>query len=310
METIVGIDVSKDWLDVWFNPSGEHQRVANNEEGIAHLREQLLALGPQLVAMEATGGYERLVAVGLLSASLPVAVVNPRQVRDFARATGRLAKTDKLDAEVIARFAEAVNPRTKPIPDEQAQELQALVQRRSQLVQMIGAEKARRGLAPKRIRKDIDEHLQWLKRQLKSVEGDIDKQLRDTPCWKERDDLLQSVPGVGKITSSRLIVSLPELGQLNRHQIAALVGVAPLNRDSGTMRGKRSIWGGRAQVRSTLYMATLVAVRRNPVIAAFYDSLVARGKPKKLALVAAMRKLLTILNAMVKAGQLWQPEKI
>ena len=263
---LVGIDVAKAELVVAVRPSGERWSVANDERGVGTLVARLRALAPQLIVLEATGGYELLVVAALAAAALPVVVVNPRQVRDFARATGQLAKTDRLDADVLALFADRVRPAVRPIADAEAQELDALLTRRRQLLEMLGAD------------------------------------------WRERDDLLQSVPSVGPVVSRTLIADLPELGRLSRREIAKVVGVAPLSRDSGTRRGRRFVQGGRARVRAVLYMAALVATKRNVVIQAFYRRLVDAGKPKKLALVACMRKLLTILNTMVRTGTRWSAE--
>ena len=260
-----------------------------------------------MIVVEATGGWESRVAAALAAASLPVAVINPRQARAFARATGHLAKTDRLDAQVLARFAEAVRPTPRPLPDEAAQELAALLTRRRQLVDMLTAEKNRLGQARGQVRAQIRTHITWLERQITARDTDISTLIRQSPVWRERDDLLQSAPGVGPVFSTTLVAELPELGTLSRQQIAALVGVAPLNQDSGTLRGRRTCWGGRAAVRTVLYMATLVATRCNPVIRACYARLVAAGKAKKVALVACMRKLLTILNAMLKHHRPWCP---
>jgi transposase len=259
-----------------------------------------------VVVLEATGGLECPLVAALAAAHLPVVVVNPRQVRDFARATGRLAKTDAIDARVLAQFGEAVEPQPRPLPDQATQELAALVTRRRQLVQMLTAEKNRLRIAARPVRRDIQQHIRWLERRLDDLDGDLRKTIQSSPLWRDRDQVLQSAPGVGFVSSSTLLANLPELGRLNHKEIAALVGVAPLNRDSGAFRGRRTVWGGRADVRAVLYMATLVASRRNPVVKAFYDRLVAAGKPKKVALTASMRKLLTILNAMVRSHASWQ----
>lgn len=305
---VVGIDVAKHRLDVHVRPQGEAFLVAADEAGVTALVERLQALGPTLVVLEATGGYEVPVAAALGSAGLPVAVVNPRQVRDYARATGQLAKTDALDARIIAQFGEAVQPAVRPLPDEQARALGELVARRRQLVEMLAAESNRhRQVRERRVRERIAAHLEWLRRALKEIEHDLQDTIRTTPLWRERENLLTSVPGVGDVTAHTLIAELPELGQLDRRQIAALVGVAPLNRDSGTFRGRRMIGGGRASVRCVLYMAAVSALRCNPVIAALYQRLVAAGRPGKVALVAAMRKLLVILNAIVRDGRRWEP---
>lgn len=304
----VGIDVAKDRLDIHVHPSGERLSVATDEAGLAALVSRLQALAPALIALEATGGYEIDAAVALASAGLPVAVVNPRQIRDFARAHGQLAKTDTLDARIIALFADAVRPAPRPLADAQRQQLGELVTRRRQLLDMLGAEMNRRRLVrDRRVRQRVDAHIAWLEQALQELEHDLRDTIRSSPVWRETDDLLRSVPGVGPVTAYTLIADLPELGHLGRRQIAALVGVAPLNRDSGLLRGRRMIAGGRPAVRRTLYMAALPATRCNPVIARFYRRLVEAGRPPKLALTAAMRKLLTILNAMLRDRRPWQP---
>ena len=306
-QTFIGIDVAKDQLDVHVFPSDDAFAVARDSEGLAALIERLRPLDPHLVVLEATGGFELTVAAALVSAAIPLAVVNPRQIRDFARATGQLAKTDALDAKVIARFAAKVQPEARPVPDEQARALGELVARRRQVIEMMTAERnRRRQLISRRLLKSVDRLLAVLQKELTELDHDIGEGIRGTPAWRERDELLRSVPGVGDVVARTLIADLPELGRLDRKQIAALVGIAPINRDSGKMRGKRTTWGGRAKVRSVLYMAALVASRRNPVLAAFYRRLVDAGKPKKLALTAVMRKLLTILNAMVRNKTRWQ----
>lgn len=298
--------MAKDWLDVAERPSDAAWRVRNDEPGIAALVERLREREPSVVVLEATGGLEYPLAAALAAAHLPMVVVNPRQVRDFARATGRLAKTDALDAQVLAQFGEAVGPQPRPLPDQAHQELAALVMRRRQLVEMLTAERNRLRTAARPVRRDIQQHIRWLERRLGDLDGDLGQAIRSSPMWQEQDDLLQSTPGVGPVASATLLAQLPELGRLSHKEIAALVGVAPLNRDSGTLRGRRIVWGGRAHVRAVLYMATLVASRHNPVVKAFYDRLVAAGKPKKVALTACMRKLLTILNAMVRSHASWQ----
>ena len=306
-QTFIGIDVAKDQLDVHVFPSDEAFAVARTGEGLATLIERLGPLEPHLVVLEATGGFELTVAAALVAARIPLAVVNPRQIRDFARATGQLAKTDALDAKVIARFAAKVQPEPRPVPDEQARALGELVARRRQVIEMMVAERnRRRQLSSRRLLKSVDRLLAVLQKELTELNRDIGEGIRGTPAWRERDELLRSVPGVGNIVARTLIADLPELGRLDRKQIAALVGIAPLNRDSGKMRGKRTTWGGRAKVRCVLYMAALVASRRNPVLAAFYQRLLRAGKAKKLALTAVMRKLLTILNAMVRDNRRWQ----
>lgn len=302
----VGIDVSKDSLEVAQRPDGESWCVSNDEAGIAVLVERLGQSPPALVILEATGGMEMLPVRGLVAAQLPAVVVNPRQVREFARATGRLAKTDAIDARVLAQFGEAIQPEIRPLPDAATQELGAVVTRRRQLIEMLTAEKNRLRTATRTVCADIQDHIRWLERRLSDLDDDLDQAIRSSPLWRERDNLLQSIPGVGPVLSMTLLAELPELGTLNRKEIAALVGVAPLNRDSGHFRGKRKVWGGRSHVRSALYMAALVATRRNPVIRAFYQRLLAVGKPKKVALTACMRKLLTILNAMARHQSPWR----
>ena len=266
----------------------------------------------ELIVLEATGGYELLCVAALAAAALPVVVVNPRQVRDFARATGQLAKTDRIDADILALFAERVRPTVRPLPDAEAQELDALLARRRQLLEMLQAERNRlgqvfgRGKRP--VKKSLKTHIAFLERELRITDTDLSEMIRRSPAWRERDDLLQSVPGIGRVVSLTLLADLPELGRLSRREIAKLVGVAPLSRDSGTFRGRRFVQGGRASVRAMLYMGALVATKRNVVIRVFYQRLVAAGKPKKLALVACMRKLLTILNTMVRTGQRWSAD--
>ena len=303
----VGIDVAKATLDVAVHPTADRWTAAHTEREVAGLVTRLTALHPALVVLEATGGLEGPLAGALATAGLPVVVVNPRQVRDFAKATGTLAKTDALDAAVLAHFAAAVRPTPRPLPDAATQTLAALVTRRRQLVEMLTAERNRLGSAPRVLRAEIQAHLTWLQRRLARLDTDLGQAIRTSPVWRVQDDLLRSVPGVGPVLSATLLASLPELGTLNRKAIAALVGVAPLNRDSGTLRGRRRVWGGRAAVRAVLYMGTLVAVRHNPVLRAFYQRLRAVGKLPKVALTACMRKLLTILNAMLKHQTPWSP---
>jgi transposase len=306
-ETFIGIDVSKKQLDVAIRPDAKHKVYPNNEQGIGQLASFLKPLSPSLIVLEATGGIE-VPCVGVLAAEgLPVVVVNPRQIRDFAKATGRLAKTDAIDAQTIARFGETVRPEIRDLKSPEMQELAALNTRRCQIIQMITAEKNRLATATKWTREDIKRHIAWLKESLHEVNDELNKSIRNSPVWREKDDLLQSVPGIGPVASATLLSQLPELGMLNRKQIAALVGVAPLNRDSGMMRGKRCIWGGRAGIRCALYMATLVATRFNPIISAFYHRLCNAGKAHKVALTACMRKLLTILNSMVRTNTRWSP---
>jgi len=303
----VGIDVAKDRLDVHLRPDGEVFTVARDGEGIEALAARLSALKPVLVVLEATGGFETVVAAALAAAGLPLAVVNPRQIRDFARATGRLAKTDPLDAAVIAHFAEALRPQARPVASAEAQALGELVARRRQLIGMMTAERnRRRQLTTKRLIKGIDRILAVLQAQLTELEHDIGDAVRGTPAWREKEDLLVSVPGIEQKIARTLIAELPELGSLDRHQVAALVGVAPFNRDSGKWRGRRSIAGGRAVVRSALYMSVLVSIRRKLPLAALYNRLRAAGKPAKVAIVACMRKLATILNAILRDKTPWQ----
>ena len=303
----VGIDVSKMRLDLAVRPTDEVWTSSNDDVGVATLVRRLVALAPQLVVLEATGGLEGHLVAQLATSNLPVAVVNPRQVRDFAKATGKLAKTDAIDASVLAHFAQAVGPTPRPLPSEEAEVLKAILVRRRQLSEMLVAERNRMSTSAPSVRRGIQAHVIWLKAQIKSTDGDLDGRLRESAVWREKDNLLQSVPGIGPVVSLTLIALLPELGTLNRKQVAALVGVAPLNRDSGTLRGKRSIWGGRATVRAALYMGALVASRHNPILKAFYARLLAAGKLKKVALVACMRKLLTILNAMLRHRCVWKP---
>ena len=304
---VVGIDVSKAALDVALRPGRDAWRCANDEAGIAELLDQLRPLGPSLIVLEATGGLERLVVAALALAGLPVAVVNPRQVRDFAKATGQLAKTDALDAAVLAHFAEAIRPEPRPLPDAQSQALAALVERRRQVVGMLTAERNRLQQALPPVRPKVAEHIAWLEQALKELDRELDQRLRASPVWRERDQLLRSVPGVGPTVSRTVLAHLPELGQGSVKHIATLVGLAPLNRDSGAWRGTRAIWGGRRQVRAALYMAALVGVRHNPALRAFYGQLIARGKPKKVALTACMHKLLIILHAVLRDRTPWQP---
>lgn len=301
----VGIDVSKTRLDIAIRPTGQSESVANEKAGVKALVKRLGTLQPAWIVLEATGGLERPLMHALVGAELPVAVVNPRQVRDFAKATGQLAKTDSIDAEVLARFAEAVRPALRPLPDAVTLELRALTARRRQIIEMIGAEKNRLAMASKAVRKRIEAHIHWLEQELDRADQDLDRSIQQSPIWKQNEDLLRSVPSVGPVISRTLLAELPELGALNRKQISALVGLAPFNRDSGSLKGRRSIWGGRASVRSALYMAALVATKHNPVIRQFYNRLRGAGKKPKVALVACMRKLLTILNAMIKHKTRW-----
>jgi transposase len=306
-EIFVGIDVAKDQLQVALRPDGEAWTVTNHRPGLQNLVKRLAASKPALVVLEATAGMEMPVVAALAASGLPVVAVNPRRVREFARATGRLAKTDVIDAHVLAQFGDAIKPPLRPLPDAAIRELNALVTRRHQLVEMLTAEKNRlAATATKPVRAGIQEHIRWLERRLANIERDLSDTIRQTPVWREKDELLQSAPGVGPVLSSTLLAALPELGTISHKEIAALVGVAPLNRDSGQHQGRRMVWGGRARVREALYMGALVATRFNPVIRAFYERLLAAGKPKKVALTACMRKLLTILNAMARHETPWQ----
>lgn len=301
----VGIDVAKAQLDIAVRPSGEQWVTATDAASLDELVGRLQGLRPELIVLEATGGRDAPVVAALAAAGLPLAVVNPRQVRDFARAVGQLAKTDVLDAQVLAHFAQVIHPTPRPLPDEQAQELAALMARRRQLIQMLTAERQRLDTALLAVRTHIERHLAWLEAELADLDRTLSERVQASPVWREREQLLRSVPGIGPTTALTLLAELPELGQLDRKAIAALVGVAPLSCASGTWRGRRIIWGGRARVRTALYMATLVASRYNPVIQAFYGRLCAAGKPKKVALTACMHKLLTILNAIVRQGSPW-----
>jgi transposase len=304
----IGIDVSKAHLDIAVRPTGDHWQVDNTQEGIATLVEKFRPVAPIRIVLEATGGFETACTAVLVAAGFPVAVINPRQGRDFAKSLGRLAKTDKVDAAVLARFAEAIRPEPRVLPDEQTQHLQAVLVRRRQIVEMFVAEKNRLSATQDaQVRPGLEEHIAWLEAELADLDQDLHNQLRSSPVWCAKVDLLSTVKGIGPVTTTTLLAELPELGQLNRRKIAALVGVAPFNRDSGHQHGQRTIWGGRAGVRHALYMATLVAARFNPVIKAFYERLIQAGKLKKVALVACMRKLLTILNAMLRSGTRWQP---
>lgn len=301
----VGIDVSKSRLDIAVVPTGEQWSVSNDDMGIDKIIPLLRKMQPIRIILEATGGMEVPVTVALAAAGLPVVVVNPRQVRDFAKATGKLAKTDSIDAQVLARFGQGVRPEVRPLPDAATRELNTWLTRRHQITEMITSESSRMMTVSGRVRANIEEHIDWLKDCLKQLDKDLGDTIRSSPVWREKDNLLQSVPGVGKVTSLSLLSGLPELGTLNRKQIAALVGVAPLNRDSGTLRGQRTIWGGRAHVRAVIYMASLAATRWNPVLRAFYLRLLSKGKAKKVALTACMHKLLIILNSMIKHRTTW-----
>jgi transposase len=301
----VGIDVSKDYLDLACRPEDTRWRVANDSAGIAQCLAQLRQLKPTLIVLEATGGWQGSLVAALAVSKLPFAVMNPRQIRDFAKATGELAKTDALDAGVIAHFAEAVRPTPRPLPDETTQQIDALLQRRRQLLEMLVAERHRVALAHPAVRDSLARHIDALQGLINATDEEVAAIIRTSPAWREKDDLLQSAPGIGPVLSATLQAALPELGVLNQREIAKLVGVAPLNDDSGKRSGTRHIRGGRAAVRAVLYMATLTATRCNPVIKAFYQRLLGRGKSQKVAITAAMRKLLTILNAMVKTQTPW-----
>jgi transposase len=304
--SFVGIDVSKSQLDIAVRPDNKRWSAVNAENDIAEVVESLKEFSLRVIVIEATGGMEMPLVAALSQAQLPVVVVNPRQVRDFAKAVGRMAKTDRIDAEILAHFGEAVKPEVRLLKDEETQMLTALVTRRRQVIDMLTAEKNRLGISPKVVHKDIQKHIDWLQARLEDIDRHLDSAIRKSPAWREKDDLLRSVPGVGPVLSLSLITGLPELGTLSRRQIAALVGVAPLNRDSGLFRGKRIVWGGRANLRAVLYMSTLSASRFNPVISSFYRRLIEAGKKPKVALTACMRKLLTILNAMMKNRVQWQ----
>jgi transposase len=310
-EMFVGIDVSKARLDVGVLPSEKTWSTTNDDEGISDLVVKLQELAPSLVLLEATGGLERRVLARLAGAGLPAMAINPRNVRDFAKSLGKLAKTDRIDALVLARFAQAIRPPLRPIADEQTQDLQAQLTRRRQLVEMIVAEKNRLAATDtNKVRKLIKAHIEYLKKEVSINEYDLDQTIKQTPIWLEKVDLLESIPGVGRVTASTLVALLPELGTLGRKQIASLVGVAPFNRDSGTLRGRRMIWGGRASVRAVLYMAALAGAKWNPAIRALYLRLKGAGKPSKVALVACMRKLLTILNAVLRDRSPWRPQEL
>jgi transposase len=311
-DVFVGIDISKAELQVATRPEGKPMTFANTEDGIAFLIEFLKSLCPSLVVLEATGGLEIAVVNAMAVKEFPVVVVNARQIRDFAKALGRLAKTDRVDAEVIAQFAEAVRPVLRPLKDEQTQRLQALNTRRSQLVAMIRSEQNRLHSAPKWTVKEIQSHLKWLKNALEKMDKEIADLIKGSPIWCEKNAILQSFKGVGPVTSAILLAAVPELGSIASKPLSALIGVAPLNRDSGQSRGKRVVWGGRQNVRSVLYMATMAAIRFNPVISVFYTRLRDAGKPHKVAITACMRKTIVTLNSMIKNQRYWHspiPEK-
>lgn len=307
VKCFIGIDVSKTQLDVYIHPTAERYCVKQTEEALAAMGEKIQSLNPVLVVLEASGGFECAVTGILATMNIPVVVVNPRQVRDFARATGTLAKTDLIDAQILARFAEAIKPEVRPIPDDFIQKLSSIVKRRRQIVEMLTMEKNRLSQASGMVATSINEHIAWLTQCLNTLDKDLRISLRESPVWREKEDMLRSVPGVGPVLTAAVIAHLPELGRLNRKQIAALVGVAPLNRDSGTFKGKRSVWGGRGHLRTILYMGTISAVRFNPTIKIFYERLRQAGKPRKVAITACMRKLLIILNAMFKHNVPWNP---
>jgi len=306
----VGIDVSKTWLDSAVHETEIAWRIGNDDKGITNLIKRLKQIGPTLIVLEATGGYEMQLVTALVHAQLPVVITNPRKVRAFARSTGRLAKTDKLDAKLLAHFAAAIRPAVRPMPSEEEEQLTGLLVRRRQLVDMLTVEKNRLHTVRPALRDDIREHIAWLQTKVAKLDEEIDQFLKKSSLWIEKDVILRSAPGVGRVTSCTLLAMLPELGTLNRQEIAALVGVAPVNKDSGRKQGKRRVYGGRATVRSVLYMAALAAKRYNPRIKKFYDDLLLRGKEKKVALTACMRKLLVILNAMIRTNQIWHSESI
>lgn len=305
-EVFVGMDVSKVWLDVAVHEQKETDRVSNDDVGITGLVRRLKKLKPTLIVLEPTGGFEMLVVAELSQAGLPVAMVNAKRVRDFAKATGQIAKTDKLDARVLAHFAAAIRPKVRSLRSEEEEQLSALLTRRRQILDMLTVEKNRRVTVRAKMRSDLEAHIHWLSNNLKDLDEEIEDFVKGSPLWKEKDALLQSVPGVGPVTSATMLGMLPELGLLNRQEIAALVGVAPVNKDSGRKQGKRRIYGGRGDVRSVLYMAALSAKKHNPFIRTFYERLIQHGKEKKVALTACMRKLLVILNAMLRTHLPWR----
>jgi transposase len=304
----VGIDVSKDRLDVHLRPTDEAFHVARDAKGLEALARRFSSLPVALVVLEATGGFEASVAAALAAAGLPLCIVNPRQIRDFARAMGRLAKTDTLDAEVIALFAERIRPPARPLPEPERSHFAELVSRRRQIIGMINMETNRRDQAvDKQLIRRLSRHIAFLEKELSELDSDIGQAIKASPVWCETEALLKSVPGIGDVTARTLLAQLPELGTIGRHQLAALVGIAPINRDSGLMRGRRSIAGGRTSVRGVLYMAALTAIRRGSPFRPFYERLIQRGRPRKVALVAVMRKLLVTLNAIVRNRTPWQP---
>lgn len=309
VEKFVGIDVSKATLDICIEPLGQALHVAYDEAGITQVVERLKEIGPTLIVIEATGGLEVRVATELASKGLPVAVINPRQARDFAKATGQLAKTDRVDAAVLAGFAKAIRPQARPLKDADTRALSDMVSRRRQLIDMRVQETLRFGTAgSKPLQKSLNQHIAWLDKQIDGIDRDLTKRLRESDVWRSKDDLLRGIPGVGAVTSRTLLANCPELGTLGRREIAALIGVAPLANDSGKHRGKRCIWGGRADVRAVLYMAAVSAIRCNDTIKAFAERLKKAGKPAKVVIVACMRKLLTIMNSMLKNNASWDPK--
>lgn len=309
-ECVIGIDVSKAELDIAALPAERVWRVAREESAIAALVAELRSLAPSLVVLEATGGLELAVTAALAAAGLPVVVVNPRQARAFAKAQGVLAKTDVIDARVLALLGQQLKPEVRPLKDEQTRELEALLARRRRIVEMLTMEKNRLYMATQRVRADINAHIRWLEKRLDDVDKDLKDAIEASEFWRQRDEIIRSVPGAGRVLSTTLLASLPELGALNRRQIAALAGLAPFNCDSGTLRGSRHIFGGRAAVRNALYMATITAIRCNPAISAFYNRLRLAGKKPKVAITASMRKLLVILNTMVRTNTPWHPQTI
>jgi len=307
-EQFIGIDISKSHVDIGTYPQVHEQRFDNTEAGITLAVQTLLKLSPTLIVVEATGGYETPLVAAVAISGMSIAVINPRQGRDFAKAIGVLAKTDRVDAHVLARFAQAVRPEARPQPSLETLELAALLTRRHQIIEMITAENNRLHMAIPHVAKEIRKHVAWLEKCLKATDGDLDDMIRQSHAWQHKVALMTTVPGMGRVTAIALLAQLPELGALGTREISGLVGVCPYSRDSGTMRGRRTIWGGLSAVRAALYMAALVGSRHNPILKAFYQRLVASGKPKKVALVACMRKLLVILNAMMKHDQAWHYE--
>ncbi len=311
-DLFIGIDVSKATLDIAVLPGELAWSVANNEEGVQELIAKISQLGvPRIILMEATGGFERRPLAWLGAAGLPVVAINPRNVRDFAKSIGLLAKTDKIDAKTLALFAQRNLPACRPLPDEQTRSLQDLIVRRRQMLDMLSAEQNRLPLVENpRVRREIRSHIAWLEKRIQNVDDDLDQAIKNSPAWQPKSDLLRSARGVGPVLASTLIAQLPELGSLTNKKIAALVGVAPFNRDSGPIRGRRCVWGGRADIRKVLYMATLAAIRFNPTIRAFYKRLCQAGKLRKVAITASMRKFITILNAMVRDKKPWCPSPV